>query len=375
MIKPKNVFSLVIILLVFISFQIFCKAAKENQVIEIGAILPLTGTGSEIGQQHKMGLDLAVEEINNSGGMNNKSLIIKYEDDKNDQKLTVTAFNKLADIDKVPLIITVMSGPSMAIYPLSIQKEVVLFANCGHPEITSLSNWVFRNFPTSKHEAETMVKFAKNKLGLSNLAILYVNDAFGEAAMKTMRQKFQEYGGVISAVESFEKDGADFRSSITKILQANPQAVYVYGYGKSNGLIVKQLRESGYSKYILGSYNFSVEPTISIAKDALEGSFFTEPSFNPQSLDPKTVAFVSAFRRKFNMEPVWNAVLEYDAVNIIKKALEKNSTSGPVIKATLEQVGDYEGIAGKYTYSDHGEWVVDLKVETIKDGKIVNVEW
>jgi len=75
------------------------------------------------------------------------------------------------------------------------------------------------------------------------------------------------------------------------------------------------------------------------------------------------------------MEPVWNAVLEYDAVNIIKKALEKNSTSGPVIKATLEQVGDYEGIAGKYTYSDHGEWVVDLKVETIKDGKIVNVEW
>jgi len=159
--KPKNIFSLVIILLVFISFQIFCKAAKENQVIEIGAILPLTGTGSEIGQQHKMGLDLAVEEINNSGGINNKSLIIKYEDDKNDQKLTVTAFNKLADIDRVPLIITVMSGPSMAIYPLSIQKEVVLFANCGHPEITSLSNWVFRNFPTSKHEAETMVKFAK----------------------------------------------------------------------------------------------------------------------------------------------------------------------------------------------------------------------
>jgi len=71
-----------------------------------------------------------------------------------------------------------------------------------------------------------------------------------------MRQKFQEYGGVISAVESFEKDGADFRSSITKILQANPQAVYVYGYGKSNGLIVKQLRESGYSKYIWGVITF-----------------------------------------------------------------------------------------------------------------------
>jgi len=110
-----------------LAFKYFVKAAKENQVIEIGAILPLTGTGSEIGQQHKMGLDLAVEEINNSGGINNKSLIIKYEDDKNDQKLTVTAFNKLADIDRVPLIITVMSGPSMAIYPLSIQKEVVLF--------------------------------------------------------------------------------------------------------------------------------------------------------------------------------------------------------------------------------------------------------
>ena len=373
----KTIFAIIAVLVVIaaiiVGIRLAQKPAEEN-VIKIGAILPLTGSAAEIAEQHKMGLDFAVEKINSMGGINGEKLEIIYEDDRNDAKQTVSSFNKLVDIDKVPLVITAMSGPSMAIYPIAEQKKVVLFANCGHPEITSLGAWVFRNFPTSKHEAQEMIDFAYNKLKVKNLAILYVNDAFGEAAMKTVKDGFENLGGRIIIAEPFEKDVTDFRTQITKVIRIKPEAIYIYGYGKANGLVVKQTRELGYKGYILGSYNFSVEPTLGIAKDALEGSFFTVPAFDPSSQDKEIVEFVNDFQKKYDRQPVWNTVNEYDAINIIAEVIKEQGYSAEKIKTGLENLGSFVGLAGKYKSLPNGEWVSELTVKTFNQGRIVLVE-
>ncbi len=367
--SAKKALSVVLILGLVLSLFTGC-ARKEPDVIKIGAILPLTGSAAEIAEQHKMGIDLAVEKINMEGGINGKKLEVIYEDDKNDPKEAVNAFSKLADINRLPIIITVMSASSMAVYPIAEKKRVVLFANCGHPDITSLSDWVFRNFPTSKHEAKVMMKFIYEHLKIKNLAVLYINDAFGEGAMNVIRDESKNYGINILISESFEKDATDFKTLISKVIKKNPEAIYIYGYGKANGIVVKQTRELGFKGYILGSYNFSMEPTLSIASQALEGSIFTAPTFNANSRDEKTIEFVSEFIKRYQKMPIWNSVIEYDAINLITQAIKNSGYSGENIRMYLKNYGDFEGIAGKYTYLPVGEWMCELSIKTIKNGEI-----
>ena len=347
---------------------------KQEKVIKIGAILPLTGSAAEIAEQHKEGIDFAVEEINRKGGIRGKRLEVIYEDDRNDPKQTVSAFNKLVDINKVAVVITVMSSPSMAVYPLAESKNVILFANCGYPGITELSDWVFRDFPTSGQEARRMVRFAYENLQIRKLSILYINDAFGEGAMKVIKKEFEKQGGKILTVESFEKNKIDFKSSITRVLQSQPEAIYIYGYGKANGLVIKQIRELGYKGYILGSYNFSVEPSLSIAKDALEGTYFTAPSFNPNSSEEKIRQFVKGFKEKYGTLPLWNTVYEYDAVHILAEAISKEGYSGKAIQRGLRAIGDFTGLAGKYRALPYGEWESELTIKTFKRGRQLIVE-
>ena len=349
------------------------KESAEN-VIKIGAILPLTGSAAEIAEQHKQGIDFAVDEINKNGGIRGRKIQLIYEDDKNDPKLTVSAFNKLADIHKIPIIITVMSSPSMAIYPLADQKKVILFANCGHPEITKLSKWVFRNFPTSQQEAQVMVEFVKDTLKINDLSILYINDIFGEGAMKALKIGLENYGLRIISIDSFEKDSSDFRALITKVINLKPNAIYIYGYGKANGLIIRQIRESGYEGILLGSYNFSVEPTLSLAKEALEGSYFTMPCFDKNTNNEIKINFLNEFRNKYKKDPEWNTVIEYDAINLIAKVIRDNGYSPKLIKKGLEETNSFEGIMGRYKQINRNEWQCNICVKTIKNGKIISIQ-
>lgn len=360
------------ILIIITQFQ---KPTESSEnVIKIGAILPLTGSAAEIAEQHKQGIDFAVDEINLKGGIRGKKIQLMYEDDKNDPKLTVSVFNKLVDIHKIPLMITVMSSPSMAIYPLAEQKNIILFANCGHPEITSLSKWVYRNFPTSRQEAQVMVDFIKEKLKIKYLSILYINDIFGEGAMKTLKSGLENYGIRIVSIDSFEKDSSDYRALITKVINIKPDSIYIYGYGKANGLIIRQIKEAGYEGLLLGSYNFSVEPTLSIAKEALEGSYFTMPSFDKDSKDEIIINFLNEFRNKYKKDPEWNTVIEYDAINLIAKVISDNGYSAELMKKGLEEVKFFEGIMGRYKKVDSNEWQCSLSIKTIRNGKIISVQ-
>jgi branched-chain amino acid transport system substrate-binding protein len=261
----------------------------------------------------------------------------------------------------------------MAVYPLAEKKRVVLFANCGHPEITELSDWVFRNFPTGKQEAHKMVKFAYDELGIRTISVLFINDAFGEGAMKVIKEEFEKRGGKILRTEAFEKDNVDFRSLIGRVLQSQPQAIYIYGYGNANGLVVKQTRELGYEKYVLGSYNFSIEPTLGIAKEALEGSYFTSPMFDSNSPAAEIERFVNDFKQKYGVPPLWNTVYEYDAIQVLAKVIGQGSFSGESIRSNLKNVGDFNGFAGKYFALPYGEWESELTVKTFRNGRQVVV--
>jgi len=343
---------------------------KELGEIKIGAILPLSGPSSWIGELRKMGFDLAVEEINSQGGVNGKKIKILYEDDKNEPLQAVNAFKKLVATAHPPVIMVAMSSSGMAVRPLAQETKTVLFANGNHPNLIKGNEWVFRVFLTSEQEAEVMAKVALRDLEIKRLTLFYIDDASGEGGKKVFEKRYTDLGGEILAMEKYDKNGTDFKTEVAKILPLKPDAVYVIGYGNAAGKLLNQLIELGYKGKILGTMNFGGPPLSDIAPVPLEGSIFTTPFFDPRIPTSKTEEFINKIRSRYGKDPYWITATEYDTIYIIKKAIEKiKSINGQSLRKSLLDVSEFEGAAGNYQY-ELREWLPALTIRTYKNGKV-----
>ena len=157
------------------------KKEKEPETIRIGAILPLTGDIAEYGNRIKKGIDLAIEEIENQGGINGKRAKVLYEDSTGFPKGGVSAVQKLISINRVPIIIgAVASSVTLAIVPQTTESKVVLFSPASSsPKLSGVSPFFFRDWPSDVLEARLLAEFTFNKLGIKKVAILNVNNDYG----------------------------------------------------------------------------------------------------------------------------------------------------------------------------------------------------
>ena len=126
----KKVFLLFSLFLVFALLISGC-IKKEPETYKVGAILPLSGSGANYGKWEKQGVDLAVDEINQAGGINGKKIEIIFEDSKSLPKDGVSAMNKLSSVDKVPVAIAGISSVVLACAPVADQYKVVLLNSGG----------------------------------------------------------------------------------------------------------------------------------------------------------------------------------------------------------------------------------------------------
>ncbi len=117
-----------------------CRA--EPAMLKVGAILPLSGPASGIGDTMKAGLVLAEREIN--ARQNELKIEVRFEDTRSETKNAVSAFKRLVDVEGVEIIFTVVSGAAMALKPLAERQRVFLFANVAHPAITQDSSYILR---------------------------------------------------------------------------------------------------------------------------------------------------------------------------------------------------------------------------------------
>ncbi|MBI4708341.1 MAG: ABC transporter substrate-binding protein, partial [Candidatus Omnitrophica bacterium] len=146
MIKRFSQFTAVF-LLILLTINWWGCAKKEPEYITIGSILPLTGEGSQYGDACKKGIDLAIEEINQTGGINGKKIRVIYEDDQLKAGPGTQAMNKLVSVDKVKVVLgAVASSVTLAIAPIANQNKVVLFSSVSTShDVTDAGDYIFRN--------------------------------------------------------------------------------------------------------------------------------------------------------------------------------------------------------------------------------------
>ena len=220
----------------------------EQAPFKIGVMESVTGPGETYGTVAVQAKQMAVDEINAAGGINGRMLELIVEDSKCNAQDSITAYNKLTDVDGVKIILgTSCSGAMLGAAPLAEEDGVVLFsAVATNPDIANAGDYIFR---TAMSDAQVGID-AGNVLwadGVRKLSTITETTDYAEGVRRTTVAQFEKRGGKVVAAERYGTDATDFRTQLTKLFNDEPDALHVASQSEfAGGTIVKQARELGY---------------------------------------------------------------------------------------------------------------------------------
>ena len=340
--------------------------------ILIGAAYPITGRSSSAGPSVGYGIELAIEEVNNSQHSDVKIRLIT-EDGRSSVEGAVEAFNKLIYQDKVPVILGPgSSSQAQAVFPIAHQNRVVAISpSSAASGLGAISDFVFRTNLTTDVLIPNGVRVTQEKLEYQRVATLFDNvDLFSQISDMELRKALTDNGVEILTAESFQTDETDFSTQFTRIKASNPDAIFISSTISDISNILIQGRALGIPSDIPFIVNLTLsKDLVEAAGDAAEGTI-TFTSWDSTADTPGNQVFVQNYSAKYGIEPTIWAAQFYTAVHILAKGIaDAQSTNAEAIAAALAEIRDFDTILGKFSFNDVGDAVYDPIVLIVKDGE------
>jgi branched-chain amino acid transport system substrate-binding protein len=355
------------------------QAAAEPSEVVLGANFELSGPVAVYGQTKMNGVEIAIDEINKSGGILGKQVkLIKY-DNKGDDAEALSLTTRLMTEDKIVTMLgPVTSGRVMVAVPVSAQFKIPLVTGTGTAAAITVADgkvndYAFRICYTDAYQGGLAGKFAATSLGGKTAAMLVnQNDDYSIGLAEAFKGTFEQNGGKVIEQVSFTNDDQNFNTALTKIIAANPDVLFVPAYYEQDALIAKQARELGYTKPIIGGDGWDSSDYLlqTAGAAALQEVYFVNHYFSGDT-DPAVKAFVDAYTAKFNETPSSFSALGYDTAMYVKNAIEQAGTLDPVkIRDAMAATKDFKGITGTLTMGENHDPIKSAVVITFdQDGK------
>jgi branched-chain amino acid transport system substrate-binding protein len=319
-------------------------AAQQVQCpVKIGGVLPLTGSMGPITKKIAEAAQLAVEHINQGGGVKGCPVQFILRDDQGQPTVGVDAAKYLVEVERVPAFTgTISSGVTGPIISaVTAPSKVVQITCCSTASPFTLDGrsqgYFFRTLPTSKTQAyATASEMAKR--GLKKTAVIYVNTDFGSDMLRFVREALPKLGGDIAIEVPYNDNQPNYRAEVTKALSVKPESLLFIGFPKDGVTVVREwLSLGGTQKIALNNSNR--------VKDFVEGvgGRFLNEAFgmdNAQVAGPTVDAFNKAFEEKYKYDSKGPGVhTQYDAMMAIGLAMNiAAELTGPAIKDAVRKI-------------------------------------
>lgn len=360
----KTVWVIGIVVIIIALILIVSLYPLGNKNIKIGIIGHFSGDYASYGIPMKNAAELAIEETNNAGGINGKQIELIVEDDSSDPVKAASAMNKLVSIDNVDYILSAQgSGVTSVITPIAESNSKILMITLGSaPGLASGNNYVYRSTPSDVYQASQMTDYMNNNLKPQKIAGIYRNDAYGIGIKEIIEDRTS---AEVVAGELFESNNLDFKTSLTKIKQANPDVLIIAGASDSYPLLLKQIGELGITAKIFASETFYDEKV-------LDSSENTEGVYTIFQEDPKDyVNFKSKYVQRFGEEPSAYSMYAYDGTISLIKALETTDDNINQVKDKLHSI-KFNGASGEIGFDSEGDRTgVSYAIYKVVNGKFV----
>jgi len=375
----KIIIGIIAIILIVAGFSYFGKNSNQQAVkepIKIGFIAPLTGDAVSYGEPIKNSATIAVDEINNKGGIDGRKLEVIYEDSKCSGKDAVSATQKLINTDGVKIIAGIVcSGDLLSIAPVTEQNKIIVFSPAASsPDITNAGDFIFRNNPSDSDSgratAEIMLKNHRK------VAVISENTDYAQGALKVFVKFIKQGGGELVANENFAPGTTDFRTHLTKIKAANPEALFINPQvERAGGAIVKQAREIGIGIPLFGNVVVAGAEALKVAGTVANGlTVIDAPGLSKDN--PKAVKFLADYQAKYgkpNLEFYMGA--SYDHIYILTQAIKEVGLDTEKIRDYLYGLQNFSGVIGNYGLDKNGDLTgITFTVKQIVNGEVIEVK-
>jgi branched-chain amino acid transport system substrate-binding protein len=348
-----------------------CKGSGDGagDEIKIGVFLSLSDKNADFGKTTLNGIQLAVDQINEKGGVNGKKVVLVTKDTRSSPEQAQTVAKELATQDKVAVAVgSVESGQSIKAAPVFQEAGIPMVSpSSTNPDVTKQGDCIFRVCYLDDFQGAACATFAYKDLNFRKAAIIYAqDDDYSKGLADFFRASFKGLGGSIVEEAAFQGNVSEFKDQVTKIAAANPDVIFAPVYYSSIGLIARDFRKQGVKAPLLGGDGWESPQLIQLAGETLEGCYFGY-HYDPEDSDEKVQGYMKDYKAKFDTEPNSLSALGYDAVYTIVKAIELGGgTSSAQIKDGLTKVKDYHGVTG--TYSIDGNRNAQKPITMLKIG-------
>ena len=349
-------------------------APADRGTIKLGVLAPLTGTNAEYGKGFQVGMQMAVDRINEGGGVNGYKFELVIKDSKGDQKESSDLARQFADDEEIMAILgDFTSGACMANAPIVDEAGIVqLSPTASNPDYAGMSDYCFGIMGLQSAEAPFYAEFILKKyLGAQKLGVIYINSDWGQSCFTNFKAKADEVGLEIVEAVSYVQDEKDFSSLITKLKAANPDTICIMDQG-AVPQVINQIRGSGWDIRLTTLGPGTSQQLIDLAGKNAEGLLLTSPFFFDPD-DAELTAWKDEFVSKSGFEPTIHPACAFDCVNLIAEAVKACGDGEVTRQAIRDNLANVEmvGVTGPIKFNPTGDINRQYMICGIEDGKYV----
>ncbi|HEY7245535.1 MAG TPA: ABC transporter substrate-binding protein [Xanthobacteraceae bacterium] len=338
--------------------------------IGIGVIAPVTGSKAEQGQQFTEGAKVAIDEINAAGGINGSKLQLQILDDEGQPNEAVAAAQRLASNTDVYAVIGPSStaSSSAAIPVLKRAKLVAISPSASTPSLVTKNTHFYIMSLDLGTYGPLVPKYAVDRFGAHNFAIIHVKDDWGEAVTKVEKEWAAGKSIPIVADAVYTQGDRDFKAQLTVVLEKKPEALVLNTHYTEGALIVRQARQLGYTGPIVGQGTIVYPQFIELAGSSADGVVSWTDFLSTLESQPVAQAD-QKFKKATGKEPLQYHISTYDAVMILKKAFQAVGCDRDKLTTEVAGTKDFPGIVGKISFN--AERLPEKKIfwVEVKNGK------
>lgn len=343
--------------------------------ILIASANPMTGPSAEFGSSKVKGMQLAITELNEQGGINGQPVELLVTDDAGTEQGGRTLAR---DLGGNPQVVAVLGHWNSAVMLSSRHiyngAKLPVLTDAFHSDITDdTTPYVFRAVPSNSDQAEFFVHYLTEVRGFTRGAMIYANNGFGQDMKENFVRHFQQHNGHITDLETYyENQTVDFTLELEKIRQSAPQFLFMAAYSQDAALLIRQARTLGLTVPIIGADSFATAQFIEKGGTDVEG-VQVGTLFHPSLPAPAVQTFVRSYNERYHHLPDNHAALAYDCTRMILAAIQQEGASRDGVYRYLHSGAVFDGVTGRLQFDVHHERHQPLVMLEVRQGAFVPV--
>lgn len=348
-----------------------CTGYIGRRPILVGLVVELTGAQGTLGVEARDGAQLAVDAINDGGGVDGRPIELIVGNDKGDPSTARQIDTELVQQGVVAIIGHATSGQTAAVFDqINADKVVLISPGASSNQFSGQKDYFFRVVSSTDILGEALAAHMYIVSGARHLTCIYdtQNRAYAEPLWQSIQNRFGALGGSTAQVFTFASGETDLQSLMAQVTATDPETVVFIASGVDTALMIQYGKQYGLEAQLFSSAWAQTNELLEKGGQAVNGLEMVA-GYYPRDPSPAFQQFAARFEARYGRMPGLMASYAYEAVLMLAHALEQTEGKATGLPDALASIRDWPGVQGLISMDEYGDVRRDVYVAIVRDGQ------